>query len=805
MKTIRLLAKSNNRKNKTRSLLIMFSIFLTTVLLTVICTYAYGLIKTQKANAAVYYGSYYGICQSVTEGQLKEMGRRREITAIGLTAGAGMIHHEEDVAFMMTDEYAREMGNLSGSLKEGKFPEQETEIAAQQEFFESIGYEGVKPGDTVELEYRKDLRQKYEKRKFAVSGIINSRKSVTDQKAYVVYASPAFYESQFDAGERRYMVMFQLDDSTELTYDTSEEILADLMQKCGIQKKDVSVNLPYLMWRLDPGYETMAVCGVIGCVVIILSVAVIYNIFQVGIVQNIKEYGKIKAVGATKKQMRHLIYFEGVMLAAKSIPAGVAVGFVTAWASFEWLQRQGDELRTGIERVNVSIFSAPVLLAAAALAFLTVLMALRRPVKIISAISPVDAVRYQENTVRKNAGMRKGRPSVSLLSLAAANISADRRRTASTILTMGLSCVLFVVAANYAGNIDTEYETRRTIEYGQFLIELDFSINDEAYPENNLDAVLRNNPLNQELAEKIKAIDGVTDVRFRNILLAEINGVKQTMLVLNEEEFDEKRDSAGEDGAFNYDDDEGIYYGWSFYMEDNGYRLGQRLNMEVTNGESVSRVSGILKGSFGIMDASWVMTQKMYEQLNLSGHESAGWLWVDCAKEDVNAVRTELESLLGDIEHVEMSTFEDAKKVAEASSLIMKLGCYMCLGIIGLIGFMNLANTMIISIITKKQEYGMMQAVGMTNRQLNFCLQIQGLIFTAGTVLVALLVGLPAGYGLFVYCKNNVFFGINVYHVPVLEIGGMTAAVAVLQLGLSDLLSRNLKKESLVDRIRYHE
>ena len=98
-----------------------------------------------------------------------------------------------------------------------------------------------------------------------------------------------------------------------------------------------------------------------------------------------------------------------------------------------------------------------------------------------------------------------------------------------------------------------------------------------------------------------------------------------------------------------------------------------------------------------------------------------------------------------------------------------------------------------------------MQAVGMTNRQLNASLQLQGMIFTAGTVFVALLTGLPAGYGLFLYCKENSYFGVNVYHVPVVEIVCMTAAVTLLQLILSYILSRNLKKESLVERIRYQE
>ena len=104
---------------------------------------------------------------------------------------------------------------------------------------------------------------------------------------------------------------------------------------------------------------------------------------------------------------------------------------------------------------------------------------------------------------------------------------------------------------------------------------------------------------------------------------------------------------------------------------------------------------------------------------------------------------------------------------------------------------------------TKKQEYGVLQAVGMTNKQLNLCLQLQGLIFTVGTICVALIVGLPLGYALFSYAKHNGIFGMNVYHVPITPILAMILLVGLLQIVLSLVLSSNLKKETLVERIRY--
>ena len=806
MNTIRHIAWSNNKKNKTRSVLIILSIFLSTALLSLICTFAYGLIKMQKQNAAANYGSYYGMCRAVTQQQLREMERHGEFARLGLMASVGMISHEEArVSFTMADKNTLDMSNISGSLKEGTFPKEAREIAAQQEFFESLGYKEAAVGDTVELKYRRDMQHKFEKREFTISGILQPAKAGTGKASYAVYASQEFFENQFEPQERRWSVLFQLTDSVEITYDNAEEVIFEILEKCGVDKKYVIVNNLYLMWLLDPGYETILTSIVIAAVVIILSVIVIYNIFQVGIVQNIKEYGKIRALGATKKQMRRLIRLEGIFLAAYGIPAGTAAGYVIAWASFEWIIQKGKEIGS-MEQAGVGIFSVPVLLGAAVLALFTVLLALRRPMKIVSSISPIEALRYQDGAGGKKQGIRKGKAAVTVWSLAAANISDSRKRTVSTILTMGLSCVLFVVLANYIGNIDADYDARRQIEHGQFLVSLDYAMNDKAYPENNLDEILKNNPLNKEFIEKARAIPGVTDVQTRNILfLTDKNGRRNTICVLNEEDFQTHKSYGSRSGTFDYYDQNSIYFGWSHFLEENGFALDQQVAMEVFNGVEKCELNSMIKGAFGSMDTEWVITQELYETLNLSGHASAGWVWIDCDKKDVTDVRKELTALLDGMEHVEMDVFEDVKRNSELQTLMMRLGCYVFLGIIGLIGFMNLANTMIINIITKKQEYGILQAVGMTNRQLNASLQLQGLIFTAGTVFVALLTGLPAGYGVFLYCKENSFFGVNVYHVPVVEIVCMTAAVALLQLILSYLLSRNLKKESLVERIRYQE
>ena len=56
MRTITGLARANVRKDKTRSILIVISIALTTLLLTAVSGAGYGIIGMQRANAAELYG-----------------------------------------------------------------------------------------------------------------------------------------------------------------------------------------------------------------------------------------------------------------------------------------------------------------------------------------------------------------------------------------------------------------------------------------------------------------------------------------------------------------------------------------------------------------------------------------------------------------------------------------------------------------------------------------------------------------------------------------------------------------------------
>ena len=219
MKTISRIAYSNDKKNKTRSILIMMSICLTTMLLVIISTVGNGMIRLQKSQAAGSYGSNYGLFVSADGSQLKEVNRRAEIDATGTMCTEGIIKGNEKGGFVCMDETARKMlpYNKEYELKEGKYPEKMQEIAAGRAFFRAMGYGDVKIGDTVTLDYRAGMQSEYKPEEFVVSGILYDRDEYTIEASYVAFGSQEFYDEHVAENDRQYNIYFTLNDSANVS------------------------------------------------------------------------------------------------------------------------------------------------------------------------------------------------------------------------------------------------------------------------------------------------------------------------------------------------------------------------------------------------------------------------------------------------------------------------------------------------------------------------------------------------------------------------------------------------------------
>ena len=151
-----------------------------------------------------------------------------------------------------------------------------------------------------------------------------------------------------------------------------------------------------------------------------------------------------------------------------------------------------------------------------------------------------------------------------------------------------------------------------------------------------------------------------------------------------------------------------------------------------------------------------------------------------------------------------MKLLEDEIAIYEISIFATKAIAYCLVTIIGIIGFMNLINSMISSIITRKKELGMLQAIGLTNKQLIKMLNIEAAFYIVNMLIGTLSVGSLIGYvGVMIFRSTGASYA--VYKFPILQVVIMVCSIVVALLLLTYLITKNFNKESLVDRVRYSE
>ena len=88
-----------------------------------------------------------------------------------------------------------------------------------------------------------------------------------------------------------------------------------------------------------------------------------------------------------------------------------------------------------------------------------------------------------------------------------------------------------------------------------------------------------------------------------------------------------------------------VLYGWSFFMEENGFAIGQQMDLELFNGSRSVPYSGRLLGSFGGADRSFVITDQTYRSLGFA-EPSCGSVWITCERGTVNQVEEALRQIM---------------------------------------------------------------------------------------------------------------------------------------------------------------
>ena len=173
MKTIFSLAKSNLKKNKSKSFLVLITIILTTALLTSVGLTCANWIEANTEITRQRVGAYDGLYLGVSPEQITNIKNNEDVAEVAVRTTLGRIRNEEDfLGIMYVDENTPQKINMN--ITEGEFPSKYNEIAIQDGYITNILGKDLKVGDYIELEYEVVKTSEIRKDKFLISGIIKT-------------------------------------------------------------------------------------------------------------------------------------------------------------------------------------------------------------------------------------------------------------------------------------------------------------------------------------------------------------------------------------------------------------------------------------------------------------------------------------------------------------------------------------------------------------------------------------------------------------------------------------------------------
>jgi ABC-type antimicrobial peptide transport system permease subunit len=129
----------------------------------------------------------------------------------------------------------------------------------------------------------------------------------------------------------------------------------------------------------------------------------------------------------------------------------------------------------------------------------------------------------------------------------------------------------------------------------------------------------------------------------------------------------------------------------------------------------------------------------------------------------------------------------------------IKMPLYGLVFFIAVFGLISLINTLMTNIISRQQEFGILQSVGLSSKQFSKMLQTECFYYIAGTAILTLTIGTLAG---FILCKVFNQVGTLTYHFPVLEISIYFAALFFILAAYSVFSVRYSKRHPVIERIK---
>ncbi len=799
---LRKLTMRSLRAGRMRNIFIIITVALSAALISGLTGFALAMDKKEDRELAVQPHVIYGDLSNEQVEALKNDGSMEDI--VRYKQGGSMEAENYEICPAYFSDEGKIIESMHLNITEGRYPEKPNEAAVSKEYLKKLGI-GPVIGAEFSVTWVDGATETY-----TVTGL----NDLESESRFFIMLSEEYAEKGSQLKDVSYTTAARIVGAADMDDQTFLNTIRGIGEEYGIPRYQIRENSSFVIKISNTRASVLfAVIGV-GAVILFVSVFVIYSIFYISVTGRIRQFGQLRTIGMTSKQIRKTVRYEGVFLSGAGSLTGILVGTVFAYFI----------VPKGFYIPNTLITAVLTIIATS----LTVMFSVKKPAKIAAAASPIEAAKMSGNGGA--ASSKSGKRNLTPFGLAKISADSNRKKSAMTAVSLGIGGVIFIMGTTLIASYNIEeYSRMGAYRFGDYVLQV--SDNAVKLSEHGAADIQINNPLTKEIEAEIAAFEGVKKVTrydrfdvqyeynnyqtndevmpFENHCIAAMNKSRT-----EGEAFDYDRMVHNKEIAICNNDQVKEIYGWKF-------KPGDTVKLKWYDGYEYREDDFTVAGSF---DRGELMKLNNEDSDYLA--VGNGWFYIpkDLFKTMVPEEYDPSDGIIVEVEDYKTDTAvkEFLQRYAD-SDPHLKLTCfsdvvndgrsnyYLVMGLVWglsafIIGFalINLINTLVSNAMSRKQEFAMLCSIGMSGGQLKKMIIGEGLILAVKNIMMTAVFGTAAGYAMIQIMREFQATYLH-WHFPVWCMLGYIAMVLVVPVLISAVITNILQKKTLVERLREAE
>ncbi len=846
--------------NKKRAIVTIVGIILSTAL---ICATS-GLITSIQASlinhAIESKGDYHVKFLNVAKEEQKYITQNRNVTTCMYTQAVGYANLKESQniykPYIFLMEYDKSaLDNLSLNIISGRKPENSNELLISQHIKtnalvnwkvgDKITLEVgtrysqgniadqnqpcyVIQGDVIELEGDKEkllneeIKPEFTK-EYTIVGIM-SRLDYTEEP----YDAPGYTVITYMDNLRESSNLYVKYDNIKNTYKNTNVINGldeDASFNTNNAKYDVDYNTQLLQYsgvsKNDSTNQMLyTLAAIVIAIIVGTSVFVIRNSFHISITEKFKQYGILASIGATSKQIKHNVLYEGFVLGVIAIPLGILSGIFATWVLIMLLNLI---LKDFIKGDFIYKIPALAIFVSTVISIITIYLSCLLPARKAAKIAPIDAIRANNDIKIKSRKLRMPKIIRKIFGiggeLAWKSLKRSRKKYRTTVISIFVSIVVFLSlysAIEYGFKLSNIYymdmkynvvvmssDIEQNVDFNEIL-----SLNN--IQEYNIPKRVYINVNFEKYANKDLKVYGYAEQDGKKVVNATVYSLSEEQYDkylqqnnLNKKEYENKgilldkrayyiEDKYYEEDTFNIKNGDTLEGTIEVYnsetkkneiIKDISIQIGKRVDTAPMGLESYKNVTPLI-----------IVSDKMMEQF---GNYSQNRLYIQSndafkLEEDIKNLNTEKEKWV-------INNYEEDKKENDAMILVISIFLYGFITVITLIGVTNIFNTITTNMALRSKEFAMLKSIGMTNKEFNRMIRLESIFYGLKSLILGIPVGLILSYVIFNVIADKYYIKYVIPYKQVLLCVLFVFAIIYITMKYSQ---SKIDKQNIIETIR---